>query len=347
MPVITVSFKFPQSEKVPQRGIPPAPSYGAGRGMKTSADMVNSDFLKKIRRIHITTSRIVTDVFAGQYHSAFKGRGMAFDEVREYQPGDDIRSIDWNVTARSGRPHIKKFIEEREMTVMIAQDVSSSVHFGTSAQLKSQFAAELGSIFAYSAIRNNDKVGFAAFSDKIESLLPPRKGSRYVLRIIRDALYYGSEWPKTHTRVPTDLGRALDYLNKVLKRRAVVFLISDFYDAFDAVTRRIDPAVKKKLITTNKHHDLIAVTLTDRREETWPSMDLTSFSDPETGRGFFIDAGDARVRKEFFHRTQECVERRRQLFASAGIDHIDIRTDEPYTRTLMRFFRKRERRLVR
>ncbi len=309
--------------------------------------MVNSDFLKKIRRIHITTSRIVTDVFAGQYHSAFKGRGMAFDEVREYQPGDDIRAIDWNVTARTGQPHVKKFIEERELTVMIVQDVSSSVHFGTFGQLKSQFAAELGSIFAYSAIRNNDKVGFAAYSDKIESLLPPRKGSRYVLRIIREALYYGSEWPRHGRPVRTDLALALDYLNKVLKRRVVVFLISDFYDAFSPKTQNIDQRIKKKLITTNKHHDLIAVTVTDRREHAWPSLDIVPFVDAETGKRYFIDAADSRVRRAFHRRARELEDRRRQLFTTAGIDHIDIRTDEPYTQALVRFFRERERRLCR
>jgi len=309
--------------------------------------MVKSDFLKKIRRIHITTSRIVTDVFAGQYHSAFKGRGMAFDEVREYQPGDDVRAIDWNVTARTGKPHVKKFIEERELTVMIVQDVSSSVHFGTFAQLKSQFAAELSSIFAYSAIRNNDKVGFAAYSDKIESLLPPRKGSRYVLRIIREALFYGSEWPRRDRPVRTDLARALDYLNKALKRRAVVFLVSDFYDAFSPKTLNIDARLKMKLITTNKHHDLIAVTLTDRREHVWPTLDIVPFTDAETGARFLIDAADRRVRDAFHRRAREMQARRRQLFTTAGIDHIDIRTDEPYTQTLVRFFRERERRLHR
>jgi len=310
--------------------------------------MVNSDFLKKIRRIHIATSRIVTDVFAGQYHSAFKGRGMAFDEVREYQPGDEIRAIDWNVTARTGKPHVKKFIEERELTVLIVQDVSSSVHFGTFSQLKSQVAAELSSIFAYSAIRNNDKVGFAAYSDKIESFLPPRKGSRYVLRIIREALYFGSEWPKANQQpIRTDLALALDYLNTVLKRRAVVFLISDFYDAFAPATRTIDPRVKKKLIITNKHHDLIAVTLTDRREHAWPSLGIVSFNDTETGKKYLIDAADRRVHNEFGRRAQELDDRRRQLFASAGIDHIDIRTDVPYTQSLVRFFREREHRLRR
>ena len=309
--------------------------------------MVKSDFLKKIRRIHITTSRIVTDIFAGQYHSAFKGRGMAFDEVREYQPGDDIRAIDWNVTARTGRPHVKKFIEERELTVMIVQDVSSSVHFGTASALKSQFAAELSSIFAYSAIRNNDKVGFVAYGDKIESLLPPRKGSRYVLRIIREALYYGSEWPKQGRPVRTDLALALDYLNEALKRRAVVFLISDFYDAFSPKTQNVDARLKKKLITTNKHHDLIAVTLTDRREHAWPSLAIIPFVDAETRHKYFVDAADRRVRDVFHQRARQLEERRHQLFTTAGIDHIDIRTDEPYTQTLVRFFREREKRLVR
>jgi len=254
---------------------------------------------------------------------------------------------DWNVTARTGKPHVKKFIEERELTVMIVQDVSSSIHFGTAFQLKSQTAAELSSIFAYSAIRNNDKVGFVAYGDKIESLLPPRKGSRYVLRIIREALFYGSEWHRHGRPVRTDLALALDYLNKALKRRCVVFLISDFYDAFSLKTQNIDQRLKKKLITTNKHHDLIAVTLTDRREHVWPSLALIPFVDAETGKKYFIDAGSARVRREFHRRAQELETRRRQLFTAAGIDHIDIRTHEPYTQTLVRFFREMEKRLVR
>jgi uncharacterized protein (DUF58 family) len=304
------------------------------QGISPNKNIEGLNFLKKIRRIEITTRRMVTDVFAGQYHSVFKGRGMEFDEVREYQVGDDIRSIDWNVTARSGRPHVKKFVEERELTVLILCDVSSSCAFGTSQQLKSQLAAEISSIFAFSAIRNNDKVGFIAFSDKIESFLPPRKSSRYALRVIREALVYADASFSASKPRKTDIKAALDFLNRVVTRRAVVFLISDFFDA----------DLKKHLAMTSKRHDVIAISLTDPRERDLPDAGILKLNDPETGATFFVDSSDPKTREQYKKNSARLLDTRKRLFASVGIDHIDVQTNVPYMISLIKFFKQREKR---
>ena len=319
--------------------------------------MIPKEVLKNIRRIQITTSRMVNDVFAGQYQSVFKGRGMEFEEVREYQPGDEIRSIDWNVTARTGHPYIKKFVEERELTVMLVLDMSASCFFGTAKQLKRQLAAELCSVLAFSAIRNNDRVGFIAFTDRIEKFIPPRKGPRHVLRVIREALYFKPEGKGT------DINSALEYLNKVSRRKTITFVVSDFYlPVVSAVVRQahhtsnhtersrsVEPPAgsgdfKKMLSVSNKRHDIIAVTVTDPWELSLPDVGIVSLEDSETGESFMLDTSDSRLRREYSRNAQKRDKERKKFFQSGGVDTIDIRTDIPYTKSLFKFFRAREKR---
>ncbi len=290
--------------------------------------MLPKEILQKIRRIHITTSRLVTDVFAGQYHSVFKGKGMEFDEVREYMPGDEIRFIDWNVTARMGAPFVKKFVEERQMTVMLLLDMSASCRFGTVKQFKSQLAAELCSLLAFSAIKNNDRVGFLAFTDRVEKFIPPRKGLSHVLRVIREALYFKAEGKKT------DISSAIEYMNKVTKRKTVMFVISDFYAS----------EFKKPLSIANKRHDLIAVTITDPSEIDLPDAGIVNLMDAETNEEFLIDTSDKRFREEYRQSSLKRMEEREKLFSSINVDSIDIRTDVPYAWSLYKFFKTRERR---
>jgi uncharacterized protein (DUF58 family) len=272
---------------------------------------------------------MVTDVFAGQYESVFKGRGMEFDEVREYQPGDEIRSIDWNVTARMGHPYVKKFIEERQLTVMILLDASASCRFGSTRRLKSELAAELSAVLAFSAIHNNDRVGLVIFTEKIEKFIPPRKGVNHVLRVIREALYFKPSGKGT------DINSALEYLNRVISRRAVVFVISDFY-AQD---------YKKSITITNKKHDVIALTITDPREHAIPNVGIVDVADAETGKVFLLDASNKALRARYAERAQKVLLRRKEIFDSSHIDHIDISSDRPYMEPLIQFFRKRERRI--
>ena len=271
---------------------------------------------------------MVNDVFAGQYQSVFKGRGMEFEEVREYQPGDEIRSIDWNVTARTGHPYIKKFVEERELTVMLVLDMSASCFFGTAKQLKRQLAAEFCSVLAFSAIRNNDRVGFIAFTDRIEKFIPPRKGPRHVLRVIREALYFKPEGQGT------DINIALEYLNKVSRRKTITFVVSDFYSG----------DFKKMLSVSNKRHDIIAVTVTDPWELSLPDVGIISLEDSETGESFMLDTSDSRLRREYALNSQKRFKERNKFFQSGGVDTIDIRTDIPYAKSLFKFFRAREKR---
>ena len=291
--------------------------------------MIPKEVLQKIRRIQITTSRMVTDVFAGHYHSVFKGQGMEFEEVREYQPGDDIRSIDWNVTARTGHPFIKKFMEERELTIMLLFDMSGSTYFGSVNKLKRQLAAELCSLLAMSAIKNNDKVGLIAFTDRIERFVPPRKGLRHVLRIIREALYLEPEGKAT------DISGALEYLGRVINRSTVTFIISDFYDE----------AYKKPLSVAGMRHDIVAISITDPRETELPDIGIINLEDPETGRNFLLDTSSAAVRNDYSVNSLKMRDERRQLFRSINIDHVDIRTDVSYAKELYKFFRMRERRI--
>ncbi len=290
--------------------------------------MLPKDVLQKVRRIQITTSRLVTDLFAGQYHSVFKGRGMEFDEVREYLPGDEIRFIDWNVTARMGSPYVKKFVEERELTVMLLLDMSASCRFGTVKHLKSQLAAEICSLLAFSAINNNDKVGFMAFTDRIEKFVPPRKGLRHVLRVVREALYHKAEGSGT------DITSAVEYLSRVTKRRSVTFIISDFYA----------PGFKKALSIANKRHDIVAITITDPKEIELPNAGIIEFDDAESGETFLVDTSDRALREEYKKNSLKRLEERKKIFNSINVDSIDIRTDTPYIESLLRFFSMRERR---
>ena len=272
---------------------------------------------------------MVTDVFAGQYESIFKGRGIEFDEVREYLPGDEIRSIDWNVTARMGHPYVKKFVEERELTIMLILDMSPSSYFGTVKQLKMQLAAEICSLLALSAIRNNDKVGFIAFTDRVEKFVPPRKGLRHVLRVIREALYF-----KPSGR-GTDINAALEYLNKVSSHRTVAFVISDFYA----------PDFKKTLSISNKRHDIVAITITDPKELELPPLGLLQLEDPETNKIFTLDTSNKKLRREYSDNANKRIKARTALFNSVSVDSIDVRTDVPYAQSLFKFFRARERRM--
>ncbi|MFH1504132.1 MAG: DUF58 domain-containing protein [Candidatus Omnitrophota bacterium] len=291
--------------------------------------MIPKEILQKVRRIQITTSRMVTDVFSGQYQSVFKGRGMEFDEVREYQPGDEIRSIDWNVTARTGRPFVKKFVEERELTVMLVLDMSASSYFGTVQQFKSQLAAEICAVLAFSAVKNNDKVGLIAFSDRIEKFIPPGKGLSNVLRVVREALYFKPQGEGT------DIAKAIEYLNRVTTRKTVTFIISDFY-ASD---------FKKPLSISNKRHDITAITITDPHEINLPNIGLAAFNDPESKKSFFVDTSSLKFRKEFNQNAIRKFDQRKKLFRSIGVGHIDIRTDIPYAKSLFTFFKMRERKL--
>jgi len=300
--------------------------------------MIPKELFQKIKRIEITTSRLVSDVFAGQYHSVFKGQGIEFDEVREYQPGDDVRTIDWNVTARTGKPHIKKSIEERELTVLTRVDVSLSCRFASVNMLKSQLAAEVAAILAFSAIRNNDRVGLIIFTDKIEKFIPPRKGAGHVLRVIREVLYFEPSGDST------DIINALEYLNKVTTRKIIVFLISDFFPATITSQSNESEAFKKSLAIANKRHDVITITLNDPREMELPDCGLIALEDAETGNEVLIDSSNAHLRKQYAQNNIDRLSEREKLFRSIGVDFINISTDVPYTDALVKFFIKRRRR---
>ncbi len=298
--------------------------------------MIPKELFQKVRQIEITTSRLVTDVFAGQYHSVFKGQGIEFDEVREYQIGDDVRTIDWNVTARTGKPHIKKFVEERELTVMIMVDLSRSQRFASVNVLKSQLAAEISAVLALSAIRNQDKVGLIMFTDKIEKFIPPRKGMRHVLRIIREILYFE---PQHHA---TDTIQALEYLNKVTTRKTITFLISDFIEGHEEESFR--KKFKRTLSIVNKRHDLIAVTLNDPSELNLPDCGLVALEDAETGELVYVDSSNRTTREEYYHQNASRLAKREQLFRLSGLDYINISTASPFSDELVKFFLKRRHR---
>jgi len=291
--------------------------------------MIPKELLKKIRRIEIRTSHMVSDVLAGQYHSAFKGRGMEFEEVREYRIGDEVRSIDRNVSARYGKPHVKVFREERELTVMLLVDMSRSHQFGTFEQLKRELVAEVCATLAFSAIHNNDKVGLIAFTDRIEKFLPPRKGLNHVLRVIRELLYLQ---PVGHG---TDLGEAFDYLNKTFRRRSVVFLVSDFQAR----------GYENPLRIARRRHDVIPIAITDRREVELPNVGLIELLDAETGETMLIDTSRKALRRNYAASAVADVERRENLFRKMKMDSINVRTGESFVEPLTRFFRLREARL--
>ncbi len=300
--------------------------------------MLPKELYSQVRRIEIATSRLVTDVFAGEYHSVFKGRGMEFDEVREYAIGDDIRMIDWNVTARTGVVHVKKFVEERELTVMILVDVSASASFGSVKEVKSRLAAEIAAVLAFAAIRNNDKVGLIMFSDHIELFIPARKGLKHVLRIVREVLFFQ---PKG---LGTNLVEALEFLSKVATRRSVAFVISDFFMT-RPIAKSNDPseALRKALKIANKKHDVIAVTLNDPREHELPDCGILRLRDAETGREKILDAGDRNVRNSFAREARARTEGRKRLFQAVDVDQIEVWTQEPFVDAIVRFFMRRQR----
>ena len=293
--------------------------------------MISKELIKKIRYIQIYTSKAVNDVLAGEYHSVFKGQGMEFDEVRAYQPGDDIRTIDWNVTARTGHPYVKRYVEEREITVFFLVDLSRSGSFGSREKLKNEVAAEFCALLAFSAIKNNDKVGLIVFTDTIQLFIPPAKGTSHVLRLIRELLFF--EPGKTRKKTGTDIALALDYLGRVLHKRGVVFLVSDF----------LDQNFEKPLRVLARRHDLIAVTVSDPRELTLPDVGLLEIQDAETGEIVVIDTGSKTVRSRYTHLAEEKNRALSDLFQSTGIDQIQLLTDRDYVLDLVKFFRKRMR----
>ena len=291
--------------------------------------MIPKELTKKIRYIQIYTSKAVNDVLAGEYHSVFKGQGMEFDEVRAYQPGDDIKTIDWNVTARTGLPYVKRYVEEREITVFFLVDLSASGFFGSLDKLKNEIAAEFCALLAFSAIKNNDKVGLIVFTDTIELFIPPAKGTSHVLRLIRELLFFGPG--KKRVRAGTDIALALDYLGRVLHKRGVVFLVSDF----------LDQDFEKTLGVLARRHDLIAVTVADPRECALPDVGLMEIQDAETGAQVLVDTGDKEVRRRYEELAREKNDKLASLFKGTGVDHIELFTDRDYVLDLVKFFRKR------
>lgn len=291
--------------------------------------MIPQEILHKIKKIHIRSNYLVNGIFAGEYESAFRGRGMEFEEVREYAPGDDIRDIDWNVTARMGHPFVKVYREERELTIMLLVDVSSSGLFGTVRQLKNELSAEIASVLAFAAIKSNDKVGLIIFSDHVERYIPPKKGRGHVWRVIKEVLEHQ---PRS---TGTDITAALNYLNMVCRRRAVSFLISDF----------IARGYEQALNSIHKKHEVIAIRVRDPREQELPAVGIVELEDAETGETLAVDTSDEAVRKAYRLLTAERFQRWLKLLRSAGIDYMDIRTDAPYIDTMLRFFRMREKRL--
>jgi uncharacterized protein (DUF58 family) len=290
--------------------------------------MIPKEILKQIKRIEITTKRLVSETFGGEYTSVFKGQGIEFADVREYVPGDEIRSIDWNVTARFGHPYIKIFEEERELTVMLLVDMSGSLMFGSVEKTKQQVAAELSAVLAFSALKNNDKVGLILFTDRIEKFVPPRKGKSHSLRIIREVLSFEPEGNQTNLR------QALEYFNHTIKKKAIVFLISDF----------IDGGYEKILRIVGKKHDLIGIVLRDQREKSMIDAGLIKFRDGETGEIRFIDTGDKIIRQSVIDENNHWAEFRRQLFVSSRLDSINIETSGSYVKPLVDFFKLREKR---
>jgi uncharacterized protein (DUF58 family) len=288
------------------------------------------EILRKIRRLELRTRRLVESSFAGQYQSVFKGRGMNFEEVRPYTPGDEIRAIDWNVTARTGEPYIKKFTEEREMTVMIVLDVSASGNFGSIRESKRELAAEVAAVLAFSAIHNNDKVGLLLFSDRVELFIPPKKGRMHILRLIREMLYFQPQGRGT------DLAGALEYMNKIVTRRAVVFLISDFLTG-DFI---------RPLTVTAKRHDLVGITVIDPVEESLPDVGVILLEDPETGEQIEVDTSRKDVARAYGELSAKRAKETQRLFGSRGVDSIVLRTDVDYLPVLRNFFDRRGHRLA-
>lgn len=291
--------------------------------------METAELLKKVRKIEIKTRGLSSQVFSGSYHSAFKGKGMTFSEVREYQPGDDVRSIEWNVTARYNHPFVKVFEEERELTVMLLVDMSASRAFGTRTQLKQDLITELCAVLSFSAIQNNDKIGVIFFSDKIEKFIPPKKGKSHILRIIRELIEFQPE------HKGTDIAAALKYLTNIIKQRCIAFVISDFDDS------NFDDALK----IANKKHDLVALKIYDEREHVLPDVGMVRLSDAETGEVRWINTSDEQVRKLYALNAKHRDEKLNTLFMKSGVDFTEIATHQPYIKPLVNLFKKRERSL--
>jgi uncharacterized protein (DUF58 family) len=290
--------------------------------------MLPAEVTRQVRRLQLRARRAVQTLLGGEYRSAFKGAGLSFEEVRDYQPGDDIRTIDWNVTARMGHPYVKRYAEDRELTVLLATDLSASQRFGTGAAAKRAVAAELAAVLAFAAVAHNDRVGLLGFTDRVERYVPPGKGPRHALRVLRDILFFEPKGRKT------DLAAALDYLNKVHRRRAIVFLFSDYLDGGYA-----DPFRRAA-----RQHDLIAVRTADPREHDWPAAGLVQLEDAETGRQVLIDTGSRRFREAFAARAQARHAAFTALARSSQVDLIDVDTDGGHFDALLRFFRIRDRR---
>jgi uncharacterized protein (DUF58 family) len=307
---------------------------GAASPERRPAGAVPRELLRQVRLIELRTRGLVNTIFGGEYLSVFRGQGMEFAEVREYDPGDDVRSIDWNVTARMGHPYVKKYVEERELTMLLAVDLSGSEQFGTRGRFKAELAAELAAVLALSAVRNNDRVGLLIFTDRIEHFVPPRKGRRHVLRLIRDLLAFRPAGRGT------ELPSALDYAARLLRHRAIVFLLSDFQHGQPA-------AFERSVRLAAKRHDVVAVHITDATEERLPPVGLLVMVDPESGREVVIDAGSARVRHRFEEGVRVQRDVLRRTFRRLGVDEVEVRTDASYVEPLLAFFRRRERRLHR
>mgnify|MGYP000850489394 FL=1 len=291
---------------------------------------MSKEILKKVRQIEIRTKNIVNDFFGGDYHSNFKGRGMTFSEVREYIPGDDVRSIDWNVTAKTGKPHIKVFEEERELSVLLLIDVSSSGVFGSKNELKIDVAVEIAAMLSFSAIKNNDKVGLALFSDKIEKYIPPKKGKKHVLRLITDIVNHDFESNQKRTSIKN----AIDFANKISKRKSVIFLISDF----------IDDNFWNELKFLNFKHDLVGLQIYDSYEKDFPNIGLINIYDSETGKKTWIDTSSRKNRKKFSENSNKKLNSFSKKCKKIGFDLLQISTDDDYVKFLMQFFRKRAKR---
>ncbi|NMB74251.1 MAG: DUF58 domain-containing protein [Myxococcales bacterium] len=287
--------------------------------------MLTRDLIRKIRKIEITTRRAVNDLMAGQYHSVFKGRGMTFDEVRPYQPGDDVRVIDWNVTARMNDLFVKQFIEERELTVMLLVDASGSLSFGTQERFKSELAAEISALLAFSAIQNNDRVGLVMFTDRVEKFVPPKKGLRHVLRVISEVLSFRP----VHSG--TDIAAGLQFLSRISRRKTISFLLSDFWaEGYEAALK-----------VANRRHDLVSVVLRDPMERTLPPAGLANFIDPESGEQVLFDTGSATAREALRRLVEDRWEEQRRLFSRLRIDSVELTTGQDYLRPLSLFFRQR------
>ena len=316
-------------------GTTPAPATLPGPTAPVAPGGVPREVLRQVRLIELRTRGWVNSLFSGEYHSVFKGQGMEFAEVREYQHGDDVRAIDWNVTARTGHPYIKKHVEERELTVMLLVDLSGSEQFGTRGRLKADLAAELAAVLALSAIRNNDRVGLLIFTDRVEHVVPPKKGRRHVLRLIRDVLAFR---PRGRG---TDIAAALDYAARMLSHRSILFVLSDFQlggedqPAFESFRRVLKLAANR--------HDLVAIRMLDRAEEALPDAGLLLLTDPETGEEVAVDTGRQDVRDRYGSRSDAEQAALRSLFRRLAVDEVEVRTDTSYVGPLLSFFRARER----